>query len=346
MNEEKKTRKKIPDPLKAVIAVALFFVCAAVMIGIIVLPDELAKAQDFDTVIIGSSLGKWGINASVLTEETDHKAINLSTGPAAMAGRYDALEGALKRYTPDIVLLEVCFESCTAGELAGWSTNNTAWLVSRMVTPDTAVRYMVSDAKIPWYDYNIVWGAEADASYNAWNHILHGNFDSYKQYAGSGYAEETSNLMEYPEEVIKKAQKETYKEKNINKNLEILKQMLLLCKTYNARPILVSIPTSELYRYYNACLDRFWEELTGIAQEYDCEFYDFNLYKGMQNMLNDSTSFRDLTHLNGESSLKFSELLAREVLAKDREDVTVLEDFYENYEDYRKHSVYSMIRIY
>ena len=59
--EQKQKTNRIPDPLKAVIATVLFFVFAAVFIGIIILPDELIKAKDYDTVIIGSSLSRWGM---------------------------------------------------------------------------------------------------------------------------------------------------------------------------------------------------------------------------------------------------------------------------------------------
>lgn len=346
MSEVKQSRKKIPDPLKAVIAVALFFVCAAFMIGLIVLPDELAKVGDFDTLVVGSSIGKWGINAAVLTENTDHKVINLSMGPSPMPARVEVLEGAVKRYHPKVILVEVSFESWLNGDMRAWSTVNATYVVSRMCTAETAAKYLIQDVQVPWYDYNVVWGAEADAAYNAWNHVLHGNFDTYKKYAGSGYADKTANLLDDAERIINEAKNNVYPEIRLVYNNKYFRELLDLCRDSGARTILVNCPASELYRYYNPCLQQFYGEMSAFAQEYDFEYYDFNLYKDMQNILSDSDSFRDTVHLNGESSLKFSEVLAKEVLGKDREDVDFEEKSYESYEDYRNHSIYSMIRLY
>jgi len=342
MNEEKQSRKKIPDPLKAVIAVALFFVCAAVFMGIIILPFEKVKMQEYDTVIVGSSETRWGLNASVLNENCDCHAINLSSGPAAIPGRYDLLKGALLRYHPETVVLDVCYDSFNALPLPTWSSNNSIWIIPRMVTAESAWVYATKTAKIPWYDYGMIWGAAADYSYDAWNHLLHGNYGIYQDMAYSGYAEKTTDLFADEEAISLRVRKAIYFEDRMAYNQAALREILDLLSGTDVRVIMTTVPSSEMFSWYNPGVGRFWEEITQMAEEYDVEYYDFNLYKGRVDLFDDRTSFRDETHLNGESAKAFSALFAREVLDKAREDVTVTEQFYSDYEDFRNHSVYNV----
>jgi len=342
MNEEKQNGKRISDPLKAVIAVALFFVCAAVFIGIIILPFERVKMQDYDTLIIGSSETKWGMNAAVLKDNTGCRVINLSSGPAAIPGRYELLKGALLRYHPDTVVLDVCYDSFNAMQLPTWSSNNSIWIIPRMVSAESAWVYTTQLARIPWYDFGMIWGAAADLSYDAWNHILHGNYGIYQEMAYSGYAEKTTDLFADEEEISLRTRKAIYFEDRMSYNQAALRDMLDLLSETDVRVIMTTVPSSEMFSWYNSGVDRFWEEITQMAEEYDVEYYDFNLYKGNADLFDDRTSFRDETHLNGESAKVFSELFAREVLGKNREDVTIRDRFYTDYADYRNHSVYSI----
>ena len=89
------------------------------------------------------------------------------------------------------------------------------------------------------------------------------------------------------------------------------------------------------------CLTLFDEDYPSRLRE--CDDAPIVLYyKGNADLFDDRTSFRDETHLNGESAKVFSELFAREVLGKNREEVSIKDRFYTDYADYRNHSVYSI----
>ncbi|SCZ78628.1 hypothetical protein [Pseudobutyrivibrio xylanivorans] len=90
-----------------------------------------------------------------------------------------------------------------------------------------------------------------------------------------------------------------------------LRKCIELCQKNNINVTLYVTPNIELQIASTENYDRYYRELTAIADEYNVELYDFNLIKEDYLDLNDRSMFCDVHHMNAKGAEKFTKLLAK-----------------------------------
>ena len=333
------SEKRIKDPLKAIIAILIFFIFSALVLGLYMLPDRLSKNQDYSAAIVGSSRAKWGIDSEVIYNSTGIRTLNMSTGPAAIKGRYEAISGALQRYDLDTVILEIGYDAFNREDVSKWSVYDSVWVVPKMVTFRSAADYVVKDAKIPVYDLDKLTGAVMDESLNAWASLVTGNFAQYSMLAGSGRAQKTD--MSLSRTMARFQQNTKYLDTYYNiDDMKTFWLMVKMCKDSGARVIAVTLPNTESLIWQTDGWDYWRWYILDMLKDLDCEYYDFNLYRQRWMLFSDKYSFRDESHLSAEGSEMLSRILADEILSKSVNDIDVEKLFYDNYSEAKRYLSY------
>lgn len=333
-------KTKLSDPVKAIIAIILFFIFGFIVFQIIMLPARLTKVQDFNAAIVGSSRAKWGMDPSVMDDLSDLTVINLASGPAALKGRYDALQGAFERYDLNTVIVEIAYDAFEAGDVSWWSVYDNTWVVPKMVTLPTTVDYVINDAKIPVLEYDVLTGVMADDGLEAWRKVLTGKYDHYKKMAGGATAEAEDWHLDRESAAKTKDSKIMYFYKNME-DVAVFRDIVQMCNDNGVRCIVLTIPNAEAVIWQMSGWDEWRQTVLDALDGLDYEYYDYNLYKERQENFSDEHSFRDEMHLSAVGSARFSRLFTQEILNHNKEEINVSEMFYDNYEEAKEHSRYN-----
>ena len=125
-------------------------------------------------------------------------------------------------------------------------------------------------------------------------------------------------------------------------NNDCLSEIIEMCHERNIRVTLVVIPVTQGKIWRLDGWDTFLEKARKFCDDNDCELVDFNLLKNRFILFSEKTSFSNQDHLCTEGAETFTPVFAK--IMKDlSEGKDVSNQFYDSYEEMKKHTIYADI---
>lgn len=271
----------------------------------------------YDTIFVGTSHGKCGINPKIVDSINGGKSVNLCLGGEYLSYTYYKVKDVCRKFTPKKVVYELDPSYWTTEEYIGtdssllfynmeWSSVKLQMYVDKLMGEDFRL------SLFPWYifkkEYKMICGNVSHKSYiGTSSSICNSDFKNKSQkYEDNGFIyRKPVDFVPSWKEYIK------WDESKVNtENLKYFRKLVKLCndKDIELIVIITPVPNKTLEKYKNSYddMNKYFAKLT---EKYDVKFYDFTKIK---NSDMDIKSFCDEEgHLNGESANEFSKELAK-----------------------------------
>lgn len=279
-----------------------------------------------DTLVVGSSHALRSVKPTVLNEKLNVKAYNLSSPLMSMYGRYTLLKKEIDRNPVKTVYIELSYNALTL-DRASLGYEGDLYVLGRL--DNIAERLDFVKNAFTWEEYGMVFKDTIERSKNALERSSKDIIDQYETY---GYLSVPSNdyslTLEEKKEILNT---ESFDPVIKEENLKYFNEFIKMCKDNNIRIVLIVTPVTEklILEYINS--DEVFSQYKKLAQENDCEYYDFNLDKKRSELYSEETSFYDATHMSDSGAEVFSARLA-EIIKQVDEGKDVSNEFYETYD--------------
>ena len=330
---------------KAMLATAGFLICVIGIAAVIVWPyftgqfyyyEDAAVRDDLagsvDTILSGASHGYCAFDPNVMDEVLGTSSYNLSGPMMTMQARSTLLRKELDRNPVDTVFIELSFNTLTR-DRAEEGTEGDIYTLPRMGSLTEGIRYFF-EAFAP-EEYLSVCADTLDRGLQCWKDRYWGKGPQVDPSNRGFLRRDAQALSMGTEEFNQLFNTALINEDALWENKEYLWEMVELCQSRGIEVIFVTTPLSDkpLAEYTNLELPRQW--YLYYAQQYGCQYLDFNLYRNRDTLFPDDTVFYDEFHLSKSGAEAFSrELADLYTRLKNGEDLTPL--FYGNYEEMKQ----------
>lgn len=300
-----------------------------------------------DNIYLGSSHAYCDLNPALLDKINGQYNFNMASGEQPLNGTYYLLKEADKNNSLSHVYLELyywCsvknnFDSDSELINTGYYHNfkNTDYMKLSI----NKIEYMLSivgvgkyvDMLFPFSRYRVnldnwdyikqITGRKREESYIAYEQM-----SDWSEHRKQGYYFTTRNLVNV-ERLY--SQNRILGENPIGEESEkYLRKIISYCQKRDIPITLFVSPMDELKLISTENYDNYINQVSEIAEEYDIEFYDFNLAKEEYLPIHSEEYFFDFEHLNGAGGSIFTPFFSKVV------SETLLENekyFYDSYED-------------
>lgn len=327
---------------KALLATLGFLACVLLAAAVIVWPyftgeyyyyedaqvrEELAGS--LNVIVSGASHGYCAFDPSVLDEELGVNSYNLSGSLMTMCSRAALLRKELARNPVDTVLIELSLNTLTRDRVDEGPEGD-IYALPRMGSLANGIGFFF-EAFAP-EEYLSVCADTLDRGLDSWSDLLHNEPSKVPSEDKGFLRRDAQDLSMTPEEFDQFHHMYALPEDALWENKEYLLEMVELCQTQGVEVIFITTPISDqmLAQYSNLELPYQWYQF--YAQQYGCQFLDFNLYRQRDALFPDETAFYDKAHLSASGAEIFSRELADLYLRiQNGEDISSL--FYESYEE-------------
>ncbi len=289
-------------------------------------------AGSLDTVFCGASHGYRAFIPTDYDAKMGTVSYNLCGVLQPMSGRVALLEEELARNPVRTVVIELSFNALSRDpgtEGAEGKIDVIRHLVSRRDKAGYALQNLRAD------EWKIAYYMAVHNGFSIAEELLAGKAEenfaqsvSRKGYLGA----QANDLGLTPAEYEKQFRTVSIEEKVAEENLHDLDRIFGLCREKNIDVFMVTVPLS--YRMVNSIenLDVLRGRYEKLAKEQNCEFWDFNLWKGRETLFRDREDFYDDLHLAQSGAEKFTAVFAQVMQMKEcGEDPGTL--FYDSYRE-------------
>lgn len=299
------------------------------------LRNNLAGSLDY--LVIGASQGLAAFNPQIIDQELECNSYNLSNSMMTIYGRYWLLEKELARNPVETVVIEVSQDTFIRQHDNEYSAGDEILLV-RMDSLLDRFAFVVNNVHIEGL-LNI-YASLLRHGVSQWLRVLRGNTGSQVNYSAKGFLPESPvDITLRDEEIISLYNINQFDMSLSASNIEQFVSIINLCKSYGVRVVIAVVPIPDASLWKAEGRDAFYDWCIDFFDEYDCEFYDFNLLKSRYRILNDQTSFHDGTHMSSLGSDSFTSAFC-EIMRFSEEGENVSQFFYNGYTDMKKDSPY------
>ena len=287
--------------------------------------DTLAGEIDF--IICGASQAQRGISPAILDQELDVNSYNIGTPLMTLMGRYYILKKEIERNPIDTVIIELCYDAL-ARDRDVVSAEGDFYMLGRLTSPIERLEYFFMSARLDEYaDY---FADTMTRGIKSWKDFGNKQIGTSSKYETKGYEPLKTRSIKMPD-------KGNFNTEPIltdfaQENLEYLDKIFTLCKENNITVIVIATPLSDAAIMSYDKLDVIHNRYKEICEKWDCEYYNFSLYKGKSDFFKDSNSFYDRNHLSQSGAETFSYLLSN-VLEKSLSGNDCSDLFYDSYEE-------------
>lgn len=313
------------------------------------------KIEAYDCVFFGQSHTTYGVNSSIIQEETGMTTTNASIGGEYARDMYYLALEMFSHYTPEMVVLDIDFgylenvpyEDNTVNSMLVY--NNYPMSVRKLkYAIETLPNRDFRAALYPWMNYR--------DNYDAMNGIFWlKRTDEYKNYDISAVTQiepcdtYKGNGFLYRDRSFQKQEIGDYciwwNEEKIDteKSPEYIRKIVELCKEKGTQVVMISDPVN----YEVATSDRSCEEfqqasdyIENLAKENDLTYYNFSLMK--QSILErDGDDFWDADgHMYGDIAEEYSKVLGGFLKrVRSGEQIQTSEYNYKDIHEMRKHEL-------
>lgn len=285
--------------------------------------EEMAGSLDF--IICGASQAQRGISPAVLDEALEVNSYNIGSPLMTLKGRYHMLEKEVERNPVKTVVIELCYDTMYRDrDVVG--PEGDYYMLGRFTSSTERMEYFFSAARLD--EYAEFYCDTLQRGLNAWNEFGKNEIGTSENYETKGFAP----LETHPIEMIAP---ENYNKEEIytdiaEENMVYLNKMFELCRSRNIKVIMVATPLADAAILSYDKLDEIHTMYKEISQQWDCEYYNFSLYKGKSEIFKDSDSFFDRNHLSAAGAEVFSHILS-DVIADSLDGKESYELFYDDF---------------
>ena len=298
------------------------------------LRNSLAGSLDF--LVIGASNSLEAMDCRVIDKQLNSNSYNLSAGLMTLDARRFFLQKEVQRNPVDTVVIDLSYQTLTRNEhdedAAGDET-----ALGRLESVKERWQYLWRC--VDFDDWLNVYSRQFVLGLEYWMSMIKGADSCAVDYDAKGfYARPANDLTIKESEIQDRYQKIKmdldWKEENIEK----LTELISYCKDHDIRVILAVMPLPDAAVWQNQGEEEFLQIASQMASENECEFYDFNLFRGRYDCWNDQTSFFDVQHMSAEGAAAFTKVFCNVIQKAETEDVS--QYFYPSYEAMKADSPY------
>lgn len=329
--------RKINDKLKAVIAAVLFIAVVIVFSVVVFLPYKKvwSKTNHYDTLFLGASRVYKGIRPVLMDEHLGCNSYDLSSDSLSIADRYVLLESALEQGTLKTVVIEISFDALT--DIYEYQEEGYVYEIEPMSKLEGLKRKLdfCNEKFNFWKDnYDNVYPTLMSYGFERWEKNIRGrqeekgfvHFGSIPKGFSADEAAEIHDSFQVNSDY--KADKK-----------ELVNKMIETCLENDIRVVIINTPDTEANMWRYTGWEVFEDYMKDVSARYGVEMYDFNLYKGRQDIFDDNVHFNDYSHMCEDGADVFSPLLASVMKMGETGDTSDL--FYDSYEEAKKHLTYA-----
>lgn len=285
-----------------------------------------ALAGTLDLLVCGSSHAYRDYDPTVMDPILGTSGYNLGGALMTMQGRYELLRLEVARNPVKTVILDVSYNTMSRNRVSE-GTEGDLYVLARMGTVGERIRFFFNAFSLK--EYPGVW-------YKFFSEGVDTAFDLAQGKPAAGAERRRGYLptaMKHQD--LAENYSEVYHTKSNSLRVDpynetYLQKILELCEENGIRIVMVTTPISAIRLATYDNFQALYDSYRAMAEEIGCEFYDFNLYRGIGELLPDSTHFFDDTHLNPKGAELFSRLFA-ETLRDADAGIDVSDRFYASY---------------
>lgn len=280
-----------------------------------------------DTLVCGSSHAFHAFIPEQMDAALGTSSYNLACAMQTMEGRYYLLQKELDRNPVKTVIMELSYNALTRNrETEG--PEGDLYEMGRLTNPLERIEYLFRAYSVS--EYGKLFYDTMDRSTTAWQKLFKGEMglESKRGYLGLDAEDQSIQQSEWPN-ILHSGHLNL---ENYEPNVEIYERCMELCRSRGVKVVLVTTPMSECAIIKREGLETIRQRYAAYAQEYGCEFYDFNLIRTRTTDYPDQTAFYDESHLSKEGSATFTAAYC-DLLQRVEAGENVSELFYADYNE-------------
>ena len=301
---------------KSVLAFALVIFLVSAMLAGFYLHTEYYYYQDFkergdltgtlDTLYCGASFALRAFRPDLIDPVLGTSGYNLSGSRLTMLGRYTLLEKEIRRNPVRKVVLEVSCDTLVR-DSAQEGPEGELLTFARLTARDRPAYFFRAFRPKDWplLYYDLVSKGINDACSLLCGRIRVGNW-----FLTRGYFPFHEPDVPFYRDYAAMVGTQSLPEEMTAENIELLDRITALCRENDVELVLVNVPQSKAFNCSCSNLDVFDRWYAGYAERNGLEYYNFNLYKGIDTLLPDDGCFYDPHHVNNNGAAAFSEFYA------------------------------------
>lgn len=285
--------------------------------------EELQGTLDF--LICGASQAQRGISPMILDQKLGCNSYNIASPLMTLHSRYYMLEKELERNPVKTVIIELCYDTM-GRDRAVVGPEGDYYMLGRFTSFTERLQYFISTARFD--EYAEFYSDTLQRGITAWRALGENGIGTSEHYTNKGFAALEAQAIEPISKEM--YQKEQISTEVVEENLDYLNKMFQLCREKNINVIVVATPLADAAILSYDKMDEIYSMYQEICQNWDYPYYDFSLYKGKSEFLNDADSYYDRNHLSDSGAERFTALLA-DIVKETLDGADMHELFYENY---------------
>lgn len=338
---------------KALLATVSFILSVAIAIIIIIFPS-MVNGSDYndsknreqlsgtlDYIFLGASHCMAAFVPNVIDEELGVNSYNLSSSAASMEGKLYLLKKEIDRNNLNTVVIDIAYDT-----LLRRPENDHArgepMIVCKLDSISERIKYTVDSVSFFNNDYENFMSIFSRYGVSAWKKIILKEQTNHKNGENGFVPEKSVNVTLTENEIIKRRDIGSLDVNYSEKNIDILCEIIRLCKANKVRPVVLTIPIAESRIWKCDNWSEFTSAISNICEAEDCELYDYNLLKKRHEVFDDTVSFLNETHMSKTGayafSKEFSEIEKQVIQGADKKYISSL--FYSSYEEMKADSPY------
>lgn len=293
---------------------------------------------EINNLYLGSSHVYSGINAAMLDDINGEHNFNLASARQRPVSSYFLLKEADRTNSLSHVYLELFYWCSTNDDFNPSSETqfyNDNWKnIDYMEFSCNKVEYMLRISESEKYIDTLFQFVRYRSHLGDWDYIKQTmeskRAEGYLAYDGDkqGYRYSTKVFLDENRMIEQAGVSEKNPVGEISK--KYICKIISYCKKRDIDITLFCVPIDELQLISTEHYDNYINEIKEIAEEYDVEFYDFNLAKEEYLPIHNNMYFRNTDHLNGEGADLFTPFF-HEIVSGDPSDNKKF--FYNSYEE-------------
>ncbi len=299
--------------------------------------DEHERAEysgTLDFLICGSSYTYRGMIPAILDEELGVESYNISIQNCNMQTCYEMIRLGMKQNPVNTVILGVSYNLMAKNPKSG-DYEGDYYVLSKL---DFFDRISFLFSAVHPSEYIDLYYQCLNRGFECLDMMVHGTWVDRNEDVDKGYVPyENPHGVKWDDDYLVPNYMTVYNTESVSEevyeeNITYLDKILELCNENHVNLIMITVPLSKtaLSRYRNLDVSREWYET--YAHNKGISYYDFNLYKGYDDLFTDMVDYHDAYHLNNTGADKFSELFCS--FYKEIENGEDVEDlFYDSYEE-------------
>lgn len=288
-------------------------------------------------LFIGDSDGMTAFSPRIFDDATSSRSYNLSNTMMLYPSRYYLLKKETGRNPIDTVFIQISIE--TLGRKNTNYGDGDSVFIQRLDSFGERLEYMIRYVSLD--DWLNIYSRLLSSGISWWKDKMSGS-DSTQRNEEDGFHPSTAHDQTLSNSIISEMLDSIPFELDFYQpSIDMLTQMVQFCKNKGIKVIILNLPASDACVWQMADWDEYLKWARAFCEDNQVEYFDFNLLKDRNLILNDFDSYKDTVHMSRKAGEAFTEVLAdlwRSLNAGKNCDYL----FYDNYSEVKRASPYNI----